>query len=295
MELEQEGYLARPHSSAGTVPLDKAYRLYVESMSAMQMYRVPRDVKVGVRERLIEVERDIDEWSNVAATILASLVGNMGIATFPRAPESRVRHLQLVGLQDVMGLLVVVLEQARVRQQIVRLKQPVEPADIDSTINKLNSLLQGRTSHEIETSAMDLSPLEESLVDSTVEILKEEDSASRPDYYLLGLANVLRQPEFADNEEVGEIVGAIEDGSLAQAVMNEAPEGTIVRVVIGHENRGDMLQPLSVVLSQYGIPGEASGVVGAIGPMRMEYDRTIAAVELMVDLMSDLVEGVQSR
>ena len=93
---------------------------------------------------------------------------------------------------------------------------------------------------------------------------------------------------------MGEIVGAIEDGSLAQAVLNEAPDGTMVRVVIGHENQEDKLRPLSLVLSQYGIPGEASGVVGAVGPMRMEYDRTIAGVQLMVELMSDLVESVQA-
>ena len=86
-----------------------------------------------------------------------------------------------------------------------------------------------------------------------------------------------------------------EDGSLAQAILDEAPDAEVVRVVIGRENQGDMLRPLSVVIGQYGIPGEAEGVIGAIGPVRMEYTRAIASVELMTYFMGDLVAGVHGR
>ena len=293
MALERESFLGRPYSSAGTIPLDKAYRLYVESMPLVQMHRVPNDVKIRIRSRLVEVEQDMDEWSSVAATLLANLVGNMGIATFPRAYESRVRHLQIVSIQDNQVLLIVVLEQGRVKQQFVRLKEPLLPDAVQMMANKLNDVSRGKSSDEMCLNNLHLSSIEECLLKTTIAILEQEDIARRPEYYLLGLSNILRQPEFTSSDSVGEIVGAIEDGSLAQAVLNEAPEGTMVRVVIGHENREDRLRPLSLVLSQYGIPGEASGVVGAVGPMRMQYDRTIAGVQLMVELMSDLVESVQ--
>ena len=293
MELERESFLGRPYSSAGTIPLDKAYRVYVESMPLVQMHRVPNDVKIRVRSRLVEVEQDMEEWSSVAATLLANLVGNMGIATFPRAYQSRVRHLQVVSIQDNQALLIVVLEQGRVKHQFVRLEEPLPSDAVQAMANKLNDVSCGKSAKEICVTNLDLSSIEECLINATIDILEQEDIARRPEYYLLGLSNILRQPEFTSSDSVGEIVGAIEDGSLAQAVLNEAPDGTMVRVVIGHENQEDKLRPLSLVLSQYGIPGEASGVVGAVGPMRMEYDRTIAGVQLMVELMSDLVESVQ--
>ena len=83
----------------------------------------------------------------------------------------------------------------------------------------------------------------------------------------------------------------MEDGSLALAILDEAPQARVVRVVIGQENRGDLLWPLSVVIGQYGIPGEAAGTVGAVGPVRMEYSRALAGVELMGVVMSEMIES----
>ena len=85
---------------------------------------------------------------------------------------------------------------------------------------------------------------------------KDEDRPSYPDHYLDGLRNLLAQPEYADKERVQEVVERVEDGSLAQAVLDETPDSPVVRVVIGQENQGDMLRPLSVVISRYGIPAK---------------------------------------
>ena len=293
--LEEAGYLTRPHTSAGSIPLDKAYRHYVESAAAVQADAIPLNVRWKIRNELGAVERDMDEWATAAATVLAQLVGNLAIATFPRAKESRVRHLELVPLQDFLALLIVVLEQARLRRQIIRLKKTMEPTKLETSTNKLKSELVGLTRREIESKPMDLTPLEEELVDATIVILKEEDRAAHRDRYVDGLRNLLSQPEFAENDKVRSIVEGVEDGSLAEAVLEETPTGRLVRVTIGHENRGDVLQPLSVVICQYGIPDEAAGAVGAVGPTRMEYSKTIAGVKFISSVMSELVEGVLSR
>ena len=295
VELEHEGFITRPHPSAGSVPLDKGYRVYVETVASSQVGRIPLSVRDSIRKRLLEVESGIDEWTGVAAAVLSGLVGNMAIATFPRARESRVRHIELVGLQELLVLLIVVFEQARLRRQLIRLKEPVDQTDLQASTNRLNEMLLGHTWREIESKEMSLSTFEEELVASTVVILRNEDRAEYRDHYLDGLRNLLAQPEFSDNDMVRSFVERVEDGSLAQAILDEAPEGGVVRVVIGQENRGDMLWPLSVVIGEYGIPGEATGAVGAIGPVRMEYSKAIAGVELMADVMSDLVESVHSR
>jgi heat-inducible transcriptional repressor len=292
MDLEQEGFLTRPHPSAGSVPLDKGYRLYVESITADGGRSLPAEVRESIKRRLIEVERDIEEWSRVAAAILAGLVGNMAVATSPKARESRVKHIQLVRLQDILTLLIVVFEQARIRRQLIKLEEPAEPDDLQSSASKLNTMLQGLTWRQIEAKEMELSSLEEEVVGSAVGMLKDEDRSQHRDHYLDGLRNLLAQPEFTGNHTSGAYVEGVEDGSLVQAVLDQAPEVGTVRVIIGRENRDDVLQPLSVVIGQYGVPGGASGVVGAIGPVRMEYTTAISGVELMAGLMAGLVEGV---
>ena len=118
-DLDQDGYITRPHSSAGSVPLDKGYRLYVESMEVMQVSHFAPSVAASIRGQLIEVHRDVGQWASVAAVVLARLVGNMAIATFTKAPETRVKHIDLVRLRDFLALLIVVFQQATLRRQLI--------------------------------------------------------------------------------------------------------------------------------------------------------------------------------
>ena len=131
-------------------------------------------------------------------------------------------------------------------------------------------------------------------MDATVLILREEDRSGFRDHYVDGLRNLLSQPEFEENEKMRALVDAVEGGSLPQAVLEETPDGSVVRVIIGQQNRGDMLRPLSVVICQYGIPDQVAGAVGAVGPTRIEYPKTIGYVRLISSVMSELVESVHT-
>ena len=294
-QLEDEGYTTRPHLSAGSVPLDKGYRQYVESVVDTDVSHINPTVQSSVRKRMIDAERDMDTWTGVAATILSQLAGNMAIVTFPKARESRIKHMELVYLQEYLFMLIVVLEEARLRRHLIRFKKPVHPADLEASANKVKHHLVGLTRHEIgELEPVALTPLEEELLEATVLILNEEDQADYRDHYVDGLRNLLSQPEFSDGESMRAMVEGVEDGSIIQAILEETAEGGVVRVVIGHEHQGDVLWPLSVVVCQYGIPGEAVGVMGAVGPTRMEYSKTIASVKLLSSTMSELVQSVHS-
>ena len=292
--LEEAGYLSRPHPSAGSIPLDKAYRLYVETLVAMEMERIPSQTRWEVRKQLSQVERDVDGWTSVAAAILSSLVGNMAIATFPKARESRVRHLELVRLQDLLAMLIIVMEQTTLRRQLIRVTVPFQLIELENSSNRVKSELQGLTRRQIESKQMDLTPLEHDVVEAAKLILKEEDQANYRDHYVVGLRNLLAQPEFSANEQVRLLVEGVEDGTLVQAVLEETPDEDVIMVKIGRENRGDMLWPLSIVIGQYGIPDVAFGAVGVIGPTRMEYPKAITGVQFMSSVMSELVESVKS-
>ena len=123
--LEERGFIFRPHPSAGSVPDDRAYRLYVESFLADARAPVPSRARATVSDRFMDVQDDIDSWGSAAAAVLAQLIGNLGIATSPRTAISRVRHLELVPVRDVLALLIVVMEQAKLRKQLLRFDEPV--------------------------------------------------------------------------------------------------------------------------------------------------------------------------
>jgi heat-inducible transcriptional repressor len=295
-ELEKQGYITRPHTSAGSVPTDKGYRQYVSRLlSAQTTSAEARFREESLRQQLLKAQQDLEEWTSAAAAVLSRMVGNLAIATFPKAPESRVRHLEVVPLQDVLALLIVVLEHAQLRRQLIRLAAPAGCAELERSANRIKEIVIGQTRRQIQTTAPDLSVLEEAVMNTTLVILKEEDRSIYRGHYLDGLRNLLTQPEFSGNQRVRPVVEAVEDGSLAQAVLDEAPEGVTVRVVIGQENKGELLWPLSVVIAQYGVPGETVGAIGAVGPTRMEYPRTIASVKAMTAVMSELAEDIRSR
>ena len=290
--LKDNGYVAHPHTSAGSVPLDKAYRFFVESMEPVMDTAIPQSARDRAREQLQSILQNLDEWGNVSAAVLSGLVGNMAIATFPKARETRVRHLDLVRIQDLLVMLIVVLEQAHLHRQLIRLPHPMGATELEESTTRLRSYMMGHNHHEIESQVMYLTPLEEELVEATVAVLQEEANAAYRDHYVDGIRNLLSQPEFAENERARAIVEGVEDGSLAQTILSETPEGGVLRVIIGHENPDDALSPLSVVVCQYGLPHRAVGAVGVVGPTRMEYSKTMAGVKFVSSAMSELLESV---
>ena len=290
--LREQGYLANPHTSAGSVPLDKAYRFFVESIEPVTDTAIPQSARESARRQLQNILQNLDEWANVSAAVLSGLVGNMAIATFPKARETRVRYIDLVPIQDLLVMLIVVLEQARLHRQLIRLPHPMEAYEIEESTARLRSYMLGHNQSEIESQQVPLTPLEEELVEATVTVLQEEERAAYHDHYVDGMRNLLSQPEFSENERARAIVEGVEDGSLAQTILAETPEGGVLRVIIGHEHPDDALSPLSVVVCQYGMPHRAVGALGVVGPTRMEYIRTIAGVRFLSAAMSELLESV---
>ena len=297
--LEERGYISRPHKSAGSVPEDKAYRLYVESLLSGESddaddapANVPDTAREAISDGFSAVRHDVDMWGSVAAALIAQMMDNLGIATPPKTGVSRVRHVELLPVQEALGLLIVVMEQARLRKRVLRFDAPVDGAYLESLSARVRSRVVGLTVGEIERRRMALSEPERRAVDATMLILREEDGAGREDYHVSGLRNLLDQPEFVDYDKVRPIVRGVEDGSLVEAALDEAPVGRVVRVVIGREHTGDALRSMSVVICRYGVPGRALGTVGVVGPTRMEYDRAISGVRFISKVMNGMAASV---
>ena len=289
-DLEEQGYITRPHHSAGAVPSDKGYRFYVEAIS--QVEELPTESQDTLRYQFTKAERDIEVWTRLAATLLAQLVNNVGLVTYPKEPESRLMRINLVPVQESLAFLILVLQEVKLRKQLIPLKEPLTSDNLQTVANRLSDSLSGLNRQEILAKTKDVSAFERSVTESVTDIMETEDRSLYSDHYIEGLRHLLSQPEFSDREKVREIVEALEDREIPRAVLAEAPEWGHMKVVIGEENRVTFLHPLSVVVCQYGLPGGGMGSISAIGPTRMEYSRAIAGVRFISSLMTDMLAQV---
>ena len=292
-ELEEGGYVVRPHPSAGGIPSDKGYRAYVEFLQ--EIPEPSPQVKRSIRLKLHHAHMDMETWSQTASQLLAGLVHTMAICTLPRAPEARWKHLELIQVQEFLALLVMVLRESRVKQQLVPLREPVTQEQLTYISNKLNAVFSSLSCSEIQNRSVDLSPVEKEVTGVALELLKEQQEEKVPEYYIDGLRLLFRQPELAPGSRAREVTEVLEDRQTMRSLLGEAPEGGSVRIAIGKENRSENLHSFSIIFCQYGLPAEATGVVGIVGPTRMEYANAISSVRYLSSVMSEMLEMVQGK
>lgn len=287
IELEEEGYLVQPHTSAGRIPTDKGYRHYIESL--MSYARLSRDEQFLIRHQFHQVEKAVEEWTRLAAAILSGIVHNVALVTLPKPVEARLKHLELVALQESLVLLVLVLKEAKLRQQILTLEGNVSQEDLNASARKLTAAYGGLTASEIADKELKLSPVEEQVMKIVSELMRDEEDEEYEEPYIDGLRHMLRQPEFASSDKIAAIMEMLEQKSLLKSFLPRVLTGEGVRVVIGRENKENMMRDCSVILTKYGIPGEVGGAIGVMGPTRMEYQRAIPTVSFLSTVMSELV------
>ena len=283
--LEGEGYITRPHHSAGCIPTDKAYRYYVESLGREVGFSGVEPIYHPVRKTRDRVESQI-RW---AVFFLARFVRNLAIITSPKTSQSHFKHLDLVSLQDFVALLILVLYGARIRQRFLSFDEAVSQDELTSLANRFNAVYEGMTRDEILAEEPGLSPRERKVAQAVIDIMEGENRLEYGRPYIEGLYLLLSQPEFSRTSRVVGILELLEkENWLANALGQQASEGK-VEVIIGGENAEEALQDFGLVVGRYGVSTKASGIVGVIGPKRMDYSRAISSVNSVSTLLSKSV------
>ncbi len=285
--LEREGYIVHPHHSAGSVPTDKAYRYYVELIG--EEIELPHVEQHLIYQISQEAKEELEQWLKTLAALLASLVHNLVVITTPKAVRCRFKHLDLVGLQDFMALLIVVLYEAKVRRQVLSFNRKVSQDELAKLANKLTSIYGGMTSSQILAKKKGFSAEEGQLSESIAEIMTAEDKLAYGEPYLEGLRLLLGQPEFTNSPKILGILEVLEGEDWLGNIFCQESRKEGVRVVIGEENPEPALQDLSLIASEYGLLDKASGIVGVIGPKRMDYAKTISSLNCLSALLSNSV------
>ena len=289
--LEDEGYITRPHTSAGSIPADKGYRHFVEELSAAASEPDARDF-AAIRSALEKRRRDMEEWADAAASIVAGLLKTLAFASPPKADASRVKQLHLLLLQDLTVMLVLILQETTVVKQLIPLDSPTTQDELFRVRNRVHETVNGRTAEEIVRWVGTGDPyggLESVVLDSAVSVLRERDHQKVSGYNIEGLGRLLGTPELAQDDYGIALTEVLDNDDALYDLTAGAPNDGSAVVYIGAENPRVEFNRCSVIVARYGVPSEASGVVGLIGPTRLAYRRAVPVVEAAATLLSDLV------
>ncbi len=297
-DLEEKGYLYHPHTSAGRVPTQRAYRIFVDAlMGQPQLTAAEAD---SLRDELAGGERSaVEEVVRRATQVLGLLTRELGIAIAPRLDRAILERLDLVAIAERELLLVLSLRAAGPRTIFVNVPTALPEEAVQAVAAMLNERLAGLSLQEIRTTLP--ARVRDSLppgVAGATELLnvfiQSADEwfrvpAAGSDLHL-GRASVLAlQPEFTSGERFKELIELTERRDLLEAVLGDRLGAEGLRVTIGDEHAAPQLSDFTVVTSEYRA-GALGGVIGVIGPTRMPYERVIAFVESTSELMSDYLQ-----
>jgi heat-inducible transcriptional repressor len=297
--LTELGYLRQPHTSAGRVPAEEGYRVFVEQM--MQKAELPASVQNTISHQFFQARSDVEQWMTLAASVLAHQSQGVSLVTAPHAETIRFKHIELISTQGRQVLMVIVMDGGEVNQQVLTLAEPVAQARLSQAAAHLNSLLVGLSIDAISalSSSSRADALEQDIITLLVQDMKRTSESASGEIYTDGLTNVLGEPEFAESDEARWAMRLFEERSTLQDLLARASTNSMVgglQVLIGGEGGWEELRQCSMVIARYGAPGLATGTLGVLGPMRMSYARTIPTVRYVAGLLSNLVnDNINSR
>lgn len=289
-DLEDEGYLFQPHTSAGRVPTAAAYRFFAQQIIAGSDL-TPED-QDWIRQELAAA-RTPEEIMSRASHVLARLSRGLGIIVSPRLAQVALEFIRFLMLPDGRLLVVLVSGGGRTRDKVLRLERSFAQAELDQVAQFLNASYKGWTLDAIRTDlqthiARDRERYDRLRNDALLlcdpSLLGEETPAQ---IYVEGAAQIATAPEFADQAELGELLSAIEERQHLVTLLTdciESPEP--VHVQIGLKEIGGAGEHLALISAPYVYDEHSQGSLGVLGPMRMQYERAITAVAYVAKLFS---------
>jgi heat-inducible transcriptional repressor len=283
-ELEAEGYLTQPHTSAGRIPTEKAYRFYVDRI--VNMGRLSSVVENYI-DTLLRVDCALSEETMVCASrILSEASNNVGLALGPAADEKLLEQVKFVELPEARVLAVVVSKPELIENRVIRLPAEVRQEDLDRAANYLNGEFRGWSLRairlEVFKRAEEARPFVDPLLDNTARLLREGALGdSQPGtLFVEGAVRILSQPEFGNVERLRALLAAFEEKTRLTEILSSClyTSAVGVQVLIGRENTASEMQCCTLVVAPLQYRSRTVGALAVVGPTRMDYDRAVPIV-----------------
>jgi heat-inducible transcriptional repressor len=286
--LEEEGYIAQPHTSAGRIPTDQGYRLFVDRLHGIKPLS-PAEKRAIVT--LLDGAVDLDDVVDRTVRLLAQLTRQVAMVQYPSLTRSTVRHVELVPLTPGRVIVVLITDSGRVEQRVVDVGPDVDEALLVDLRNRLNAVCAGRRLTEVAAAVGPLPaafpPAHQAGVARVLESLLDSLAIQREERIVVaGTANLARSgPDFGS--QLSSVLEALEEHVVLLRLLDDmAAEAGDVGVRIGRENTHEGLTETALVASGYSSGGQVLARLGVIGPTRMDYPTTIAAVRAVARYVS---------
>jgi heat-inducible transcriptional repressor len=285
--LEELGYIAQPHTSAGRVPTERGYRYFVRRLISEDKLTSIEQTRIS--EKLQSLPLATENWLRLVATMLARTAQTAALVTPPIAQTGRFKHVELIAIQGRLVLMVLVLHEGAVHQQMLTLAEPVPQPKLSEAAERINALCLDSTANEVRIKGVGLQLLEREVAELAAEIMERADNNQVHLVYRDGLSDMIGA--FPSPEGAQQAIRVLEERAFLNMILTDilTPLINQVQVMIAGNGRWEELSHLSMVLSRYGVPGQLSGAVGVLGPTRINYGRAISAVSYVSSLMTNML------
>lgn len=293
-DLEEMGYIIQPHTSAGRIPSDKGYRLYVDTMMEAKDKELEE-----LKEMMLEREDKMDNLLKQVAKLLAVNTNYATMISAPAVHKNKLKFIQLSKVDINQLLAVIVMEGNVIKNNILHVAEELS----DETILKLNILLNthlnGLAAEEINLAMITAlkqqagihSAIISDVIDAIAEGIKAEDDL---EIYTSGANNIFKYPELADQQKASEIINTFEEKQMLTELVQDTladESGTGIQVYIGNETPIQSMKDCSVVTATYELGEGMRGTIGIIGPKRMDYDKVIGTLKTITHQLDDLYKN----
>jgi len=291
-DLEELGYLAQPHTSAGRVPSNKAYRLYVETF--MPRSEISAEEQIRINEYMRRRSGQVDDIIRAAADVLADATQYTSVIVAPQIQTLRIKRVQLVPVADETALMIVVTSAGIIKDALINI-----PADITSEhLYRISEMLTGELADHTLSEVRqifarlfrDLSS-HRRLLGGVLHVMEEKLTEEAPeDVVIGGSTKLLNYPEYADIEKAKSFLSVFESKDKLAGLLKRSG-GLELNIKIGPENELEELRDCSLVTATYKVGSHGTGTLGIIGPTRMNYRRVVSVMEYMGDIISGMLSG----
>ena len=298
-DLEAKGYVASPHTSAGRIPTQQGYRLFVDNLLTIQ----PLD-KIDLTQvsRQLDPDMSAHELVESASGILSEVTHMAGLVTIPRRDRTILRHLEFLPLSDQRVLVILVLDDHEVQNRVIQTGAEYTNEQLREAANFINQSFVGqdvmqirrRLIESMQSDRKDMNSLMSTAIEMAEKGLPGADDEAG-DYVVAGQENLLDVSQNKAVEDLRALFLAFSTKSDILDLLDRSMETEGIQLFIGHESGYKILDDYSVVTSPYRIGGEQVGVLGVVGPTRMPYDRVIPAVDVTARLLSAALGGIRSE
>ncbi len=294
-DLEALGLVSSPHTSAGRIPTNQGYRLFVDSLltvqniSAQEVERFSRD---------LQPKDSVTSLLKKASAILSEVTQFAGVVTIPRSGRKALRHVEFLPMSDNRVLAILVLDNDEVQNKIIKTEHPHTAAELEQAANYLNNAFVGRDIasvrqqllHEMSVARFEMSTQMNTLIEITEKTLAAQDDDE--DYVISGETKLMAVSELCSIDTLRRLFDAFNEKREILLLLDQALNAHGVSIFIGEESGYEVLGGCSVVTSTYQVDGTTLGVLGIIGPTRMPYERVIPIVDLTARILGSALKSL---